>query len=445
MIERPLVLLKSLGCRLNEAELEEWAQGFRDLGFEIETGPGPTGRPVDLVVINTCAVTAEAARKSRQILRRTQRTNPAARLVVTGCLAALESEQLAREPGLDLVVPNREKDRLVALAAKRLSLPAMPELAIGDLAGSLFARGRQRAFVKVQDGCRHACTFCITTRARGEERSRPLDQVVAQVSRLVESGIQEIVLCGVHLGGYGSDLDTDLGGLIRALLDRTQVPRIRLGSLEPWDLPAGFWELFADPRLMPHLHLPMQSGSDAVLRRMARRCKTGEFARLAEQGRAAVPALNITTDIIIGFPGETDAEWAQTLAFSETMGFGQIHAFAFSARARTRASTLPGTLHPETVRRRGQELQALALQLRRSLLKAQTGTQAAVLREARSPSDDPDAPYGYTPNYLPVVVDPAPDAPAVGRILQVEVLGPDENRPQMLRGRLAPATAMAPA
>ena len=417
----PRVLLQSLGCRLNEAELQSWAEGFRRRGFAIAAA----GEPADLVVVNTCAVTAEAARKSRKMLRRARRASPRARVVVSGCLSALEGEALARQEGLDLVVANQDKDRLVEIAADSLGLPLLPDSASEPAALPLFARGRQRAFVKVQDGCRHACTFCVTTIARGAERSRPLDDVVSAVARLAAQGIGEVVLAGVHLGGYGRDRGTHLGHLIRALLARTEIPRIRLGSLEPWDLPDGFWGLFADPRLMPHLHLPMQSGADSVLKRMARRCKTATFARLAERGRAAVPGLNLTTDIIIGFPGETDAEWQETLGFVAAMGFGQVHAFGYSPRAGTRAAELPGRVDAETQRRRAHELAALETRLRRALLARQTGKRLEILLEARAPAGLPDGGFGYSPAYLPVSLGAQPAGARAGDIIPVDILGPD--------------------
>jgi threonylcarbamoyladenosine tRNA methylthiotransferase MtaB len=439
MAERPRVLLQTLGCRLNEAELQEWAEGFRRRGFEIVSDQAPQG--IDLVVVNTCAVTAEAARKSRKILRRARRSNPSARLVASGCLSALEGDSGAGQLGLDLVVTNRDKDRLVEIAATALDLPALPALASADSDHPLFARGRQRAFVKVQDGCRHACTFCITTRARGDERSRPIGSVVEAVRRLADEGIQEVVLAGVHLGGYGRDLGTDLAALIRALLEQTDLPRLRLGSLEPWDLPRGFWDLFADGRLMPHLHLPMQSGADSVLRRMARRCRTATFTRLAERGRARVPRLNLTTDIIVGFPGETEEEWEQTLAFVDSMGFGQIHAFGYSPRDGTRAAALPGRVDLETQRRRAAALRALESRLRRRALRAQIGTRAAVLMEARGPSGHPGGAFGYTPNYLPVAI--AGDNPGArpGCIVEVSITGVDAGGDTLLgemRGTLGP-------
>ncbi len=406
--------------------------GFRARGFVL----AGDDEPADLIVVNTCAVTAEATRKSRQWLRRVHRANPLARLVVSGCLASLEAADLARESGVDLVVENRDKDRLVEIAAAALELPIMPELAIVGSANPLFARGRQRAFVKVQDGCRHACTFCVTTLARGSERSRPLPEIVEAIRRLAASGVREALLTGVHLGGYSDATGADLGALVRAVLRETDIPRVRLGSLEPWDLPPGFWGLFADPRLMPHLHLPMQSGSDAVLRRMARRCKSAEFARLAEQGRAAVPGLNLTTDIIVGFPGETAPEWQETLAFVAAMGFGQVHCFSYSPRAGTRAASLPGQVDADTKRRRVLELQALAQRLQQQAFAAQVGRQTAVLREGQPRAGQPGDLFGYTPNYLPVRIDAHPAAAPVGAVMEVRIRGIDPDG-AALRGYLS--------
>ncbi len=419
------VRLKALGCRLNEAELEGWAERFQHRGFSIAGDDDPA----DLIVVNTCAVTQEAVRKSRKLLRRSQRANPHARIVVSGCLAALDGEALARESGIDLVVGNRDKDRLVEIAVDALELPVMPELSTTELANPLFARGRQRAFVKVQDGCRYQCSFCVTTRARGDERSRPVAEVVGAVNRLARTGVQEVVLAGVHLGGYGSDLGDDPGtgedltSLLGAILADTDMPRVRLGSLEPWDLPESFWRLFENARLMPHLHLPLQSGSDRVLRRMARRCKTSEFAELAAFGRAAVPDLNITTDIIVGFPGETEDDWRRTLAFADAIGFGHVHIFAYSRRPGTRAADMPGQVDAETKKRRSRELHALAGRLKRQVLTAQPGKRVSVLCEGPPNGERAGHLFGYTPNYLPLYLE-SDGSPAAGnRILGVEVTG----------------------
>ncbi len=395
------VHLQALGCRLNEAELETWARDFRRAGIE------PTGDPAeaDILVINTCAVTAESVRKSRNLVRRAHRANPGAKLVMSGCYAALSAEQAAAELGVDLVVGNQDKDRLVEIARRELALPVMPRLASEPDEVALFARGRQRAFVKVQDGCRYRCTYCVVTLARGEERSRPIDEVIEEIAALEAAGVQEVVLAGVHLGGYGSDSGRSLYDLVAAVLARTGMPRVRLGSLEPWDLPAGFWELFADPRLMPHLHLPMQSGADSVLRRMSRRCRADEFLALVETGRARVPDLQITTDIIVGFPGETEAEWTQTLDFVERARFAHVHIFAFSPREGTKAATLPDPVPRALQRERSEQLHALAARLRGEILREQVGAECEVLFEGRD--RETGAWRGYTPNYLRVLVDSA--------------------------------------
>lgn len=411
------VRLQTLGCRLNEAELESWASRLHVLGHGIATGP----EGADLVVVNTCAVTGEAVRKSRKLLRRLQRENPRAKLVVSGCLASLEGEALAREQGVDLVVPNRDKDRLVEIAAEALALPSMPLNAMEAGANPLFLRERQRAFVKVQDGCRYRCTFCVVTLARGEERSRPISEVVDQVNRLTAGGIQEVVLTGVHLGGYGSDRGSGLTELIRALLADTGVSRLRMGSLEPWDLPEDLLDLMANPRLMPHLHLPLQSGSDRVLGRMARRCRTQELRRLAAEAKERVPDLNLTTDIIVGFPGETGDEWRETLDYVESLGFGHLHIFTYSPRAGTKAAALPGQVPVEIKRARSRELHALGRRLKLRTLESFAGRRVPVLVEGRFRGEPGGDWFGYTPNYLAVRIKPYDGEQPVNSILDISL------------------------
>ncbi len=416
------VLFQTLGCRLNEAEVEAWARGFRALGHGLARDP----EDADLVVINTCAVTQEALRKSRHLLRRAQRLSPMAKLVVTGCYATLREEE-ARSLGVDLVLDNRDKDRLPEIATRALDLHVMPSSALDPDACALLARGRQRAFIKIQDGCRHRCSFCIVTLARGEERSRPLAELVAEVDRLHGEGIGEVVLTGVHIGGYGSDRGTSLPELVHAILAETAVPRLRIGSVEPWDIDGRFWGLFDDPRLMPHLHLPLQSGSDAVLRRMARRCRTRELERVIAQARARIPDLNITTDLIVGFPGETDAEWCKTLSYVERLGFGQLHIFAFSPRPGTKAAGLPDPV-PATVRRtRSAQLQTLGRQLKRAILERFVGRTLPVLVEAPQPGWE-----GYTPNFLRVRVQAPIGAALQGCVIPVRLEAVDESGQALL-------------
>ena len=217
--------------------------------------------------------------------------------------------------------------------------------------------GRTRAFVKVQDGCHNHCTFCIVTVARGEERSRPATEVVAEINGLHRAGYQEAVLTGVHLGGYGRDRGEDLYSLVTALLAGTTIPRLRLSSLEPFDLDASFFALWGQSagRLMPHLHLPAQSGSDLILRRMARRNRVADFEALASAARAHIPGLTLTTDLIAGFPGEGEEQFAETLAFARRIGFAHMHVFPYSARAGTAAARFAGQV-PEAERRRRSRL-----------------------------------------------------------------------------------------
>lgn len=398
------IRLKALGCRLNEAELETWARDFQAAGHRI-VGEEQVG---DVLVLNTCAVTGEAVRKSRQLIRRLHRDNPAAKLVVSGCYASLQPGEAAQLPGVDLVVDNADKSRLVELATRELDLPVMPALASEPGEAALFARGRSRAFVKVQDGCRYRCTFCIVTVARGEERSRSVADIVDEINALHADGVQEAVLTGVHVGGYGSDTGGSLPELIRAILRDTDLPRLRLASVEPWDLPEDFFTLFENPRLMPHMHLPLQSGADSVLRRMARRCRTADFAALVQQAREQVPGFNVTTDTIVGFPGETDEEWRETLEYVARIGFGHLHIFSYSPRAGTKAARLPNPVPAEVKKTRSRELHALGARLKRAHLEAQLGQTATVLFESDGhPVDNSDRNrfFGYTPNYSRVAVD----------------------------------------
>ncbi|MFI3189168.1 tRNA (N(6)-L-threonylcarbamoyladenosine(37)-C(2))-methylthiotransferase MtaB [Crenothrix sp. D3] len=395
-----LVHLKTLGCRLNEAELETWAQAFQQAGHSITQ----QAEAANLIVLNSCAVTGDAARKSRQLIRRIHRDNPTAKLVVSGCYATLNQQEAESLLGVDLVVSNKDKDQLVEKAITELNMNTMPAMSTEPAEISLFTRGRQRAFVKVQDGCRYRCTFCIVTVARGEEVSRPIHVVIDEINALHSQGIHEVILTGVHLGGYGSDLGNNLSELIQAILADTDIPRLRLGSLEPWELPADFFQLFNNPRLMPHLHLPLQSGSDTVLRRMARRCKTDEFAAIVNQLRTQIPHFNITTDIIVGFPAESEQEWQDSFDTVQRIGFGHIHIFTYSQREGTKAATLPNQLTNDIKKQRSQQLHELADTLKQQFYTANIGNEFPVLWEGYSEplADGKHRVFGYTPNYLRV-------------------------------------------
>jgi len=393
------IYLKALGCRLNEAELEQWSRQFTSEGHRIVKD----GESADVVVVNTCAVTTEATKKSRKLMNRLHRENPQSKLVVSGCYATLEEDEVAERLGVDLVVNNQDKERLPKRVMEQFSTNTMPLVAMDADEPSLFLRGKQRAFIKIQDGCRYRCTFCIVTIARGEERSRSIKDIVDEVNNLHQEGIQEIVLTGVHVGGYGSDIESSLLQLVKALLADTDIPRIRFASVEPWDLPEEFFTLFENKRLMPHMHLPLQSGADSVLRRMSRRCKTADFISLVQQARDSITDFNVTSDIIIGFPGETEKEWQQTLETVESIGFGHIHIFSFSPREGTKAAGLANPISSDIKKIRSQEMHQLADKLKQEMLQAQINKTVDVLWESQKMGDDGFLRYtGYTPNFARV-------------------------------------------
>lgn len=347
------VFLDVVGCRLNQSEIETFARQFRAAGHEIVEH----AHQADLVVVNTCAVTAQAASDSRQKIRQAQRAG-AGEIIATGCWATLEPGKAAALPGVGQVVPNAHKDALVSnLLHIPLETFEQEPLEREPLPG---ARLRTRAFIKVQDGCNNRCTFCITTLARGEGRSYALERVLNDIQRALAGGAQEIVLTGVHLGSWGQDFTPPLHlrNLITAILRDTDAPRLRLSSLEPWDLDEDFFNLWQNPRLCRHLHLPLQSGCDATLRRMARKTTCKTFAALVHAARSVVPEIAITTDLIAGFPGESDAEFAQTLEFVRSMRFAGGHVFTYSARPGTAAARMGGQIPLEIRKARNAQLRA---------------------------------------------------------------------------------------
>ena len=387
--------LKTLGCRLNEAEIESWAGKFQEKGHKLIADP----ESADLLVINTCAVTQEAVKKSRQIIRRIHRNNPTAKLVVSGCYSTLDKKNINELPGIDLVIDNSEKEKLVDISLRELNLETMPSLSTEPGETSLFKRGRNRAFIKIQDGCRHRCTFCIVTIARGEEHSRTINEIINEINKYHEQGIKEVILTGVHVGGYGSDINSSLYQLIKIVLDKTTIPRIRLASVEPWDLHEKFFSLFNNKRLMPHIHLPLQSGCDSVLKRMGRRCKTKDFKSIVQKARDEISNFNITTDIIVGFPGETEDEWQESLKFINEVGFSHIHIFTYSKRQGTKASTLDNHIDNVTKKMRSKELHELTKLMRKKILNDEIGKEYFVLWESK----DNDSNWsGYTEHYLRV-------------------------------------------
>lgn len=415
------VRLESLGCRLNIGEMEELARTFAAGGHRV-VGPGDE---TDLVVFNTCAVTRMASRKSRKLLRQLRRRHPSARLVATGCYAELSPDRV-REIGVDLVVSNRHKDELpVRLERAGLLDPGDPVRAPASSPFPGPSAGRTRAFVKVQDGCDNRCTFCIVTVARGKSRSRRPGDVVREVARLAEAGFREVVLSGVHLGAWGHDLSPTrrLAELLDRLLADTHIERIRLSSLEPWDLDASLFDRWADPRLLPHLHLPLQSGSDRILERMARRTTRRDFAALVSAARERIADLSVTTDIIVGFPGEEDADFEQTLEFVNEMAFAGIHVFRYSRRAGTAAARMPGAVSDAVIRARSARLHSLAAERAAGFRAGLLGRTAPVLWETAEPWGDGLRWTGLTANYVRVVTETTADIDLRNQVVDAHLVG----------------------
>ena len=391
------VCLTNLGCKLNQAETEAMARRFVAAGHRVVESLAEA----DLHVVNSCTVTAEAARGSRQAARRGARLGRI-RTVLVGCYATAEPEAAARLAGVDLVLGNLEKDRVVErvhAAFPQMSPKPVPEPVPCALpeAGS----GHTRALVKIEDGCDVRCAFCIIPETRGRQRSRPLVEIVAEVSALAAAGHREVVLSGVQISAY-RDGESRLFDLVRAVLQECPIGRLRLTSIAPWGFDGRLLGLFADPRLCRHLHLSLQSGSTPTLRRMRRPYTAGAYAALLARVRAAVPEVAITTDVIVGFPGETEDEFAASLAFVERAGFSRVHVFPYSARPGTAAAAMPGQVPPEEKRERMARMLAVAEEAERSFLRARLGSVQRVLWERPRLGG---LAHGLTDTYIRVVCE----------------------------------------
>lgn len=431
------IRVDSIGCRLNISEVEEMARTFAGAGHRL-VGPGELA---DLYVFNSCAVTHVASRKSRQIIRQMRRANPQAAVVATGCYAQLAPQEV-EALGVDLIVSNEQKDQLPQILTKAGLLrdadpiPAVDSASFLPAPITLLAEdSHTRAFIKVQDGCDNRCTFCIVTVARGVSRSRPVADIVAEINRLVSLGYQEAVLSGVHLGSYGHDWDDSAGlqTLVRAILAETDLPRLRLSSLEPWDLDAEFFGLWQDERLLPHLHLPLQSGCDATLRRMARRTNQAQFAQLVQAARAAIPDVSITTDVIVGFPGETETEFGESIAFVERMAFTKLHIFRYSRREGTAAATMRGQVAAPVAQERSQRMHILNAALEDAFRCQFIGRTMPVLWETHEPYGFGVQWSGLTGNYLRVVTQTSPEVSLHNQVIETHLV---DTAPASLLGQL---------
>ncbi len=350
--ESPAVALDSLGCKLNQAEIEDLARQLEAAGYRLVS----PGEKADIYILNTCTVTHIADRKSRHLLRLAHRRNPAGRIVAIGCYAHRAPGELNRIEEVELVLDNDRKADLASLLKKTDALsPAVPGAAKSPGIDSR----RTRAFLKIQDGCRNYCAFCIVPYVRTREESVPVERVIAQVKERVAAGYREVVLTGTEIGTYSCD-GINLAGLLERILKEAGIKRLRLSSLQPMEITERFVRLWQDPRMCPHFHLSLQSGSDAVLKRMKRRYNTAEYRRAVDLIRESVPDVAVTTDVIVGFPGETEAEFLETMDFCRQIRFARIHVFPFSLRPGTAAADMPGQISDAVKKERNQQMLALA-------------------------------------------------------------------------------------
>lgn len=394
-----------LGCRLNEAENEAIARSMTDKGHEIVAiADNP-----DVIVLNTCGVTADAMRKSRNLMRRFAAAG-ARLLVLMGCAVDLMQAGENSVSDDDLRQGAKRDDDLRIVRIYRDDRPKAADIiarAIDETWNASVAQAptaykpRIRCFIKIEDGCNNACTYCSVRLARGRERSVAGADIVEEIRHCLALGEREIVLTGVQLGAW-KEGDRRLPDLIGDILSKTDVERLRLSSIEPWHLRPELYELWSDKRLCPHFHTPVQSGSDAVLSMMRRRTHLAEFESKINDLRRKIPNVRVSTDLIVGFPGETDAMWRETLDFIERIGFDDIHLFRFSARPGTIAATLPNPVAPEVKRERWNEAHDRMMQIKRDKMQASIGALCRVLWETRGHEivDGKRRWSGYAENYL---------------------------------------------
>lgn len=410
----------TLGCKVNQFDTEAMRELFTQAGYETVD----FDQVADVYLINTCTVTATGDQKSRQMISRAHSKNPDAKIIVAGCYAQRAPKEIGKLPGVSLILGSQDRLRVVELV-ESLS-PAQPFLcAVEDLEKATafenlqaVQESRTRAQLKIQEGCDRYCTYCVIPYARGPLRSRPLSDIHSQLARLGENGYSEVVLTGIHLMSYGKDLGDGVNLLdaIRQGQDIPGIQRIRLGSLEPQLLSDAFVQALAEnPKICRQFHLSLQSGSATVLRRMARRYTPAEYAQWVARLREAMPGCAITTDVIVGFPGETEAEFQQTLDFVEQVKLCRIHVFPYSPRSGTPAARMPGQLSKAVKSQRAHILAQLADRLEAEYLAQQVGTCQAVLFE----EEKHGGVEGYTDTYVRVWVPGGKQV--LGQLAQVQI------------------------
>ena len=399
----------TLGCKVNQADTASMENLFLRSGHQLVSFDGEA----DVYIINTCVVTNTGQRKSRQTIHRAIRKNPNALIVVTGCYPQTAAEEVKAISGVDMIIGNQDRAQIVQLVEERLAhrqtdtldavhkltaSTAFEEMAAGDITD------KTRAFLKIQEGCNQFCTYCIIPYARGPLRSRSLESIRTETQRLISAGFKEIVLIGIHLGCYGKENPNGLTlyDAVKTVLDVSGVQRLRLGSLESVEVEPRLLTLMQeDARFCRHLHLPLQSGCDKILQAMHRPYTTAKFKTLLADIKTKVPDIAITTDVIVGFPGETEADFETTCKFAESCGFSKMHIFPFSARKGTPAEKFAGAVTEAVKKERADILGRIDETMHKAFLQAMVGQTAEVLFEQPAGEDYFE---GLTGNYQRVFV-----------------------------------------
>jgi threonylcarbamoyladenosine tRNA methylthiotransferase MtaB len=419
--------IENFGCRATEADAAALRRALLADGLT----PVSEYAPADVVVLNTCTVTAAADSQAREAVRKIHRANPAARIVVTGCYAQRAPEELAAIEGVEWVVGNSHQAKIAEILRGRGAQPAdfIPVGELDDralslaggaakiLTGDIFAQAtvhlapaallasdRTRPILKIQDGCNNRCSYCVIPFVRGRSRSLPPDEVVRQAGALLDAGAKEIVLSGINLGSYGRDRSprAALADVVGRILDETALDRLRFSSIEPQDVTEDFIALVASSaRIARHFHIPLQSGCDRILRAMHRWYRPGHYAERLHRLRRMLPDAAIGADVIVGFPGETDAEFGETFGFIERLPFTYLHVFSFSERPGTRAASLGQRVPAQTIRERARALRALSQRKSAEFRAAQAGRSARALTLDRRGDTWTEA---LTGNYLKVQI-----------------------------------------
>lgn len=391
------VYIDTHGCKLNQADSQVIAKSFENAGYSVVS----SSSLADVHVVNTCTVTRVADKKARQTLRRVSKRNPQALLVATGCYAQRDPGGLVRIDGLNLVVGNTGKNELVERVSEALekkdgsTSPEKPSESV------IRPVNRTRAMVKIQEGCNQICAYCIVPKVRGRERSVHPDDLVRRIGEHVAEGYKEVVLTGTQLGSYGFDIPgTSLKKLLERILIETSVLRLRVSSLQPQEITPDLLDLWANPRLCRHFHVPLQSGSVEVLRRMKRRYIPAQYERQVEQIRTMVPEVGITTDVIVGFPGESDHAFEETYQLCRRSGFSKIHVFPYSARPGTTAAHFSDQIEKQVKEERVEQLLDLSTEHGKQFRHGLVGSRQSVLWESRSMVAGTQIWSGFSSNYV---------------------------------------------